>query len=222
MRIQLLASLLLATSAYAQAPTSGAPTAPSPAPSAPSPESTNEPARKQAGLLVGAKLGGIVPLDGLSPFASGGIELGYAFAGGRIALVLGVDYTQPTTREAESDPRVTGGMYTWKLTEQELGLMVTAIYRLTTMRPVIPYAGIGPRLVFLRSTVRDDGSPEIMKTTEQSTGIGLGVPIGAELPAGPGSLIGELLLQYGTLDHVATGDSHTGALSLSVGYRMVF
>jgi hypothetical protein len=79
----------------------------------------------------------------------------------KLAIIVGVDYTQPTTTNEESDPRVMGGAYTWKLIEQEL-------------------------------------------------------------PLGPGSGIAELLLQYGTLDHVATGDSHTGAASLGVGYRFVF
>lgn len=181
---------------------------------------TEETVPTGSAFIVGAKLGGIVPLDGLSPFVSGGIEVGYTLAGGRIAIIGAIDYTQPTTNESESDPRVTGGMYTWQLTEQELGVMVTAVYRLTSMRPLVPYAGIGPRVVFLRSTVQASGAPTFMKTTEQSTGIGVGIPVGAELRAGPGSLIGELLLQYGTLDHVATGESHTGALSLSVGYRM--
>ena len=38
----------------------------------------------------------------------------------------------------------------------------------------------------------------------------------------PGAALAELLFQYGTLDHVATGDANTGALSLSLGYRFRF
>ena len=45
--------------------------------------------------------------------------------------------------------------------------------------------------------------------------------IGVELPLGPGRAIGELLLQYGSLDHTATGDAHTGAITLGLGYRLV-
>lgn len=174
--------------------------------------------------LVSAKLGGIVPFDGLSPFVAVGLEAGYILpvAARRLAIVLDVDYTQPSKTGSETDPRVMGGSYTWKLTEQELAIMPALIYRLTAMVPLVPYGGIGPRLLLARSTVRDNGAPAIMETREQSTRIGIGIPLGVELPLGPGRAIAELLLQYGTLNHVATGDANTDAVSLGVGYRMLF
>ena len=172
-------------------------------------------------VIASAKLGGIVPFDGLSPFVAFGIEGGYELPS-RFAIVLDVDYTQPTATGTQADPRVTGGTYTWKLTEQELGIMPALIYRLDAMGSIVPYGGIGPRVLLARSTVRDNGAPTIMETHEQSTRVGVGVPLGAELAAGPGRAIAELLIQYGTLNHVATGDANTGALSLSIGYRMAF
>jgi outer membrane protein with beta-barrel domain len=175
------------------------------------------------GVLVAGKVGGIVPFDGLSPFVALGVEVGYALPSDRrLAIVFDVDYTQPTKTGSETDPRVTGGMYTWKLTEQELGLMPVIEYRFLGMTPVAPYVGIGPRLLLARSTVQSDTTPVIMETHEQSTRIGVGVPVGAELSLGPGAAIGELLFQFGTLNHTATGDANTAAASLSVGYRMTF
>ena len=168
--------------------------------------------------LASAKLGGIVPLDGLWPFVAGGVELGYAH--GELAFVVDLDYTQPTTTGSETDPRVAGGTYSWTLTEQELGIMPAVIYRFTEMTPVTPYGGVGPRLLLARSTVHDNGAPMFVATREQSTRIGIGVPIGVELPLGPGRAIAELLLQYGTLNHVVTGEATTGAITASVGYRM--
>lgn len=175
-------------------------------------------------VLLSAKVGGIVPFDGLSPFVTVGLEVGYVLpvADHRLAIVLDVDYTQPSKTGSESDPRVTGGMYSWKLTEHELGIMPALLFRLTHVSSVVPYVGIGPRILLARSVVRDDGgTPTIMETREQSTRVGVGVPIGLELPVGPGRVIGELLLQYGTLNHVATGDANTGAASLSIGFRML-
>jgi hypothetical protein len=217
------------------APEPPAPAAPAPEPAPPAPPlppapmpapMIDAPQLEQTGgrdaFLAGTKLGGIVPFAGLSPFVHVGVELGYMLMQRRLAIIVGVDYTQPTTTGSESDPRVMGGSYTWKLVERELGVMATLVYRLTSVKPVIPYGGIGPRILFARSKVQDDGAPMISATTEQSTKIGVGIPLGVELPLGPGSGIAELLLQYGTLDHVATGDSNTGAVSLGVGYRLVF
>ena len=176
-----------------------------------------------AHALVGARVGGIAPLDGLSPFASFGLEVGAVLPPlhRRLAIVIAADYTQPTATGSAMDPRVAGGTFTWKLTERELGLMAVIMYRATQVKRVTPYAGIGPRALFLESTVGDDGLPVISDTTEVSTKVGVGVPLGAELRLGPGRLTAELLLQYGALDHVATGDSHTGAVSLAVGYRLL-
>jgi opacity protein-like surface antigen len=184
------------------------------------PARADEPAESQR-VIVGAKVGGIAPFDGLSPFVSGGIEAGYLLGHG-LAVVLDVDYTQPTKSSSETDPRVAGGTYTWKLTQQELGAMPVVLYRLTWVKGFVPFVGIGPRVLFLKSTVQDNGGPTIQKTTETSTKLGLGLPAGAELALGPGHLIGELLIQYGGIDHTATGNGNTAAVSLSLGYRMFF
>ncbi len=175
-------------------------------------------------FLIGGKLGGIVPFGGLSPFVSVGIELGVVLpvADRRLAIVVDVDYTQPTSDGNESDGRVTGGTYAWQLTVQELAIMPVVMYRMTSLGRIVPYGGIGPRILLARSTVESDGEPTIMETHESSTKIGVGVPLGAELVLGPGRAIGEILLQYGALDHVATGDSNSGAVSASVGYRLIF
>ena len=180
--------------------------------------------REGGGLLAGAKVGGVVPFGGLSPNVAFGIELGYVFPWlhRSIAAALDLDYAQPTASGTESDPRVTAGKYSWHLTEQQLTLMPVVMYRLTSLGRVTPFVGVGPRIYFLKSTVRsDEGTPKIGETTEQSTAVGVGVPLGAELQLGPGGLLAELLLQYGGLDHTATGESNTGGASLSLGYRLL-
>jgi hypothetical protein len=86
----------------------------------------------------------------------------------------------------------------------------------------VPYVGIGPRIYFLESTVRSgEGTPSFKETTEQSTKVGFGAPLGVEIGLGPGGFIAELLFQYGPLDHTATGSSNTGAFSIAAGYRLI-
>lgn len=177
------------------------------------------------GVLLGAKVGGVLPFDGLSPNARAGLELGYVFPwlNGSFAAALDVDFAAPKHSGTKSgDPRVPGGSYDWHLTEQELSFMPIVMYRVTSLGAFTPYIGVGPRFYFLRSTVKgSSGGMAIAETTEQSGKVGFGVPAGAELRLGPGAAIAELLFEYGSLDHSATGPSNTGALNLLLGYRFV-
>jgi len=177
-------------------------------------------------VLLGAKVGGVLPFGGLSPNARVGLEAGYVFPWlkGSLAAALDVDFAAPKSTGSKSgDPRVPNGSYDWHLTEQELAFMPVVMYRLTSLGSVVPYIGIGPRIYLLRSTVKgSSGGTPISETTEQSTKIGVGIPAGAELRLGPGSAIAELLFEYASLDHTATGPSNTGALNLMLGYRFVF
>jgi opacity protein-like surface antigen len=188
--------------------------------------SAGKPAPKEGGgFLAGAKVGGIFSFGGLSPFVLGGVEVGYVapWLHRSFAVTVNLDYTAPSKSGAESDPRImTGGKYPWHLTEQELNLMPVVMYRMTFLGRVTPYVGVGPRIYFLKSTVRSgEGMPTFQETTEKSSKVGVGVPLGAEIGVGPGGFTAELLFQYGTLDHTATGASNTGAASISVGYRFL-
>jgi opacity protein-like surface antigen len=190
------------------------------------PDAAGQPARREGtGILAGAKVGGLIPLGGLGPNLTGGIELGVVFPWlhRSFALAVDLDYAVPKASGSETDPRImTGGKYTWHLTEQELNLMPVVMYRLTSLGRVTPFVGVGPRIYFLKSTVRsDEGMPSFQETTEQSTRVGFGVPLGVEVQLGPGGLLAELLFQYGGLDHTATGVSNTGGVSLALGYRFL-
>ncbi len=182
-------------------------------------------AAKDKGVLLGAKVGGIAPFNGLSPNARVGVEVGYFFpvAKGSLGFALDVDFAAPKSHGTKTgDPRVNGGSYDWHLTEQQLAIMPVLMYRFTSLKPIVPFAGIGPRINFLRSTVRgSSGGMTIDETTEQSGAVGVGIPLGAELRLGPGALLAELLFEYSSLDHVATGATSTGGLSLSLGYRVL-
>lgn len=185
----------------------------------------NTPSTSGGAVLLGGKFGGIIPFGGLSPFVTGGIEAGYVFPwmNRSFAAALDVDYTAPKSDGSHDDVRLLGaGKYDWKLTEQQLAIMPIFLYRFTKLGRLVPYGGIGPRFLMLRSTVKGTvGANTISETTEQSTRIGVGVPLGVEYALGPGALLGELLLQYGGLDHTATGDTNTGAVNIFLGYRFL-
>jgi hypothetical protein len=181
-------------------------------------------------LLLGGKLGGIASFNGLDPFLQGAIEAGWVFSAMErsFAATLQVEYTAPSAsgNQSESfDPeRVPGGGYSWELRQKELVFAPTFLYRMTFLRGsgFVPYAGIGPRIYLLESVVRGEADGEkIADTQERSTKFGFGIPVGAELALGPGSLTGELLFQWGPFDHSATGSTHLGGASLLIGYRLL-
>ena len=190
--------------------------------------STDQPAPPKEGglILFGGRVGGIVPFGGLSPFVTGGIEAGYVFPwlNQGLAAAVQMDYTAPKSDGTQTDPRLlsNNGSYNWKLTEQQLSIMPVVMYRLTSLGRLVPYVGIGPRIYMLKSNVKGTvGDQVISETTEKSTKVGFGIPLGVEYGLGPGAVLAELLFQYGGLDHTATGDTNTGAASLALGYRFL-
>lgn len=188
--------------------------------------STNDaPSTSGGAVLLGGKVGGIIPFGGLSPFVSGGIEAGYVFPwlNRSFAAALDVDYTAPKSDGSQDDVRLTGASkYDWKISQRQLAIMPVVMYRLTMLGKLVPYIGVGPRFLFLRSTVQGTaGSNPISETKEQSTQYGIGVPLGVEYALGPGALLGEVLFQYGGIDRIATGDTNTGAVNIFLGYRFL-
>jgi hypothetical protein len=181
-----------------------------------------------AAILAAGKVGAIAPFNGLGPFVNFGIEVGYVFGGTNRSLgaLLDVTYTVPHADGTQSEdfdpPRVEGGEYEWKLTQKELVLQPTFLYRFTNLAlgNVTPYVGLGPRIYFIETIAEGSaGGEQFGESSEQSTRWGVGLPLGAELSLGPGGLLAELLLQWGPMDHRITGDTHLGSATLFLGYR---
>jgi hypothetical protein len=176
-------------------------------------------------IVVGGKVGGLLPFSSLKPFVNGGLELGYAFGAERNFVgLLDVTYTVPQASGTDPDRRVPDEKYSWKLWQKQLVLQPTFVYRLTGLHEsLVPYAGIGPR-IYLLETVSEGkaGGEDFGTSSERSTKYGVGVPLGAEWALGPGALLGELLFQWAPLDHRITGDSNLWSGTLFLGYRMMF
>jgi len=194
--------------------------------SAPGADTSVPPAEKPRGgaFVVGGKVGGIAPFGGLNPFVVGTVEVGYVlpWLNRGIAALVDISYTAPSASGEQKDPRVAGGSYTWELTQHELVIQPTILYRYTGLGRIVPFVGIGPRIYLMKSVVRGQaGSSVIGETNETSTQIGGGLPLGVEFRLGPGALLAELLFEIGTLDHAITGASHTGGATLNLGYRFL-
>lgn len=191
------------------------------APAAPTPKKA-----ERGAFVAGAKVGGILPFDGLNPNLMGSVEVGYVFPWlhRSFGLLVDVGYAVPRkSGNVPTDARIEGGKYDWELTQKELTIAPTILYRLTSLGRVVPYVGVGPRIYLLRSIVEGKaGGQTILETTEQSTKVGLSVPLGAEIKLGPGAILGEFLFEWGPLNHLATGDgTSTLGGSLQLGYRFL-
>lgn len=213
------------------APTSSSPAGESPDPEVPSIQgfgldlrSQEAPARDSTGCFsVGLKAGGLLAFSKLDASARATLELGYVlpFAQRNLSVGVEVSYAAPKRSGVQHGDVRVGGSYSWRLSVQELTIMPVAFYRLPISEHFIPYIGAGPRIYLLRSTTSGDvnGVP-ISETREQSTKLGIGIPIGVQVRLGPGFVLAELLTEYGPLDHTTTGGSNTGAESLQLGYRL--
>ena len=182
-------------------------------------------------FVLGVKVGGLFPqpfAGRLGAFVVGNVEVGYVlpFLHRGIGVLADVGYTQPTGTGTQMDPRITanGGSYTWNLTQQELTVGLTLVYRLSFIAEgrITPYIGVGPRMWFLRSTVQGTVGTgnTISPTTEQGLRWGLSIPVGLEIAAGPGRVFLEVRTSWSPVDFRITGNSNMGAIDAMLGYRL--
>lgn len=212
------------------APAAVEPAQAAPVDEAPPDTEAEEAADDKSGLwLFGGKIGAMISLNGLGPYPHGAVEVGYVFPALQqgIGALLSVEYSAPRTDghvDEDFDPeRVPSGGYDWTLLQKELVIAPTFLYRMTFLSDwLTPYAGLALRIYLLENTVNGTaGDQSIVDTTEHSTKLGFGVPLGAEFALGPGGIIAELMFQWGPMQHTLTGDTHLGGLSLFVGYRFL-
>jgi hypothetical protein len=214
-RSLLAVSLLLAARPAAADEVAGAATA----------EAT--PTRNRGEFLVAVKGGGLVAraFSKLTGSYLVDAEIGYALPvlKHRLAITIDGAFTAPTASGTQTDPRLdaNGGSYNWSLEQREVILGATLVYRHPIGRWT-PYIGLGPRLFLLQSKSSGTvGTTPISTSSEQSTKVGGGVPLGVGVRLGPGDLFVEVSLAISAIDHRVTGDSNTGSLGFALGYRFV-
>lgn len=189
--------------------------------------------RADIGLVLGGKIGG-----GLGkPFSDFGatpvfeLELGYAPKLGdpnnrSLEIFLIGQYAQPGLDgdADEPDPRVPGSdPFSYEVTQQMLSLSLGALYRFDLSSDlVMPYGGLGARMYMLNTKAKGDVAGEAFGESEETqSDFGLVLLGGVDIFVGPGALLAELSFGWASLDGFVMRDTNLGALSLSVGYRVM-
>lgn len=118
-----------------------------------------------------------------------------------------------------------GASYEWELAQQMLMLELVFRWRLRSAGGGSwnAYAFIGPRAYLMESVLTaSSGGQPFGEHRETKTQYGLMGGAGGEFLLGPGALFGELRVSGSDLNQTITGDANTGALALSLGYRLFF
>ena len=229
-----LAFLMLVSSAalaQTQPPRSAAPSAAAPKPAAPKPAAPAAkkadviapPAKPEKGrFLLAPKFGLFEPTSRLSGALFLGLEAGYVLPAldDRLAVVLEVDWVRPRASGSVADPRLVAGDGAYNLGNAEVGVLLSAIYRLEDLLPgLTPYGGLGPGLFFHRTATQ-----AFQNTYVETEGrLGFQLLGGADYVIGPGAVFGEIRYHFTRVDFVATGSSNVGGfLALGLGYRLRF
>ena len=185
----------------------------------------DEKPRDRGGAIVGLKVGGALT----QPFSNLGgsyyleLEAGYMLPYLRrlLSVTVSAGLSAPSTSGSASDSRVPGGSFTYEAGQTQVGLGLTLTARVPLGR-IVPYVGVGPRLILVRTQSSGVATAApIDQSSETSTEIGIGVPVGVDFLLGPGRIFAEGQLLWTGIAQRSSGESSLGAINLCAGYRFV-
>jgi hypothetical protein len=171
-------------------------------------------------ILLAPKVGffkSTTPLEGAPYFA---LEAGYVtpLLHRRLAIVVEGSFHQPKVSGTLRDPQLTLGDVPYRLTEREIALLLSAVYRFEgALGSITPYAGAGPGLYLHQATAQAFGAT----TVEKEGTVGFQLLGGAELRLGPGGLFLEAHYHFTRVGFLTTGQVNVGGfLAAGLGYRL--
>lgn len=183
-------------------------------------QAPEEPASEGDSILLAPKAGffkSTTPLPGAPYYA---LEVGYVtpLLDRRLAIVVEGSFHQPQVSGTLSDPRLTRGDVQYRLTEREIAVLLSAVYRFEgALGSITPYAGAGPGLYLHQATAQAFGAT----TVEKEGTVGFQLLGGAELRLWSGGLFLETHYHFTQVDFVTTGNVNVGGfLAASLGYRL--
>lgn len=135
-----------------------------------------------------------------------------------------LSYSQPRHQLEATDARVeSGGAYASELTVHDLRTTLGAQYFfLSPASRLVPWAGAGLRLNFLKFDVEAGSQQQFGSHTETVTRVGFALLGGAGYRLGPGLLLGEVIFTVVPVDERVTGTSNIGAFGARLGYALLF
>jgi hypothetical protein len=135
----------------------------------------------------------------------------------RLAIVMEGSLHRSQVSGTLSDPLVTRGDVQYTLTEREIAILLSAMYRFEgALDSITPYVGAGPGLYLHQATTQALGAT----TVEKKGIVGFQLLGGAELPLWSGSLFLEAHYHFAPVDLVTTGEVNIGGFLAAVGYRL--
>jgi hypothetical protein len=182
-------------------------------------------------VTLGLKLGAVVPqiFSNLSPAMAGTVEAAFTlpFLGQRLALYLDFSYCRPDyIVRGEPDPRLLGGEYRYRITEDQYALGVGALARVFAPRSqdlfgLNFYGKLGMRKEFQKASVSGKAMSGLGTTQEVASEASFFVGAGAEFALGPGALVLEIDFDYAGVNHQLSGNAATGGLGFLAGYVVI-
>jgi hypothetical protein len=156
------------------------------------------------------------------------LKVGYGVAfDRRLQVFADFAYSQPARTSSGTDARLgaSGADYSTTITVRDFTTTLGAdfFFPLASAWRWLPYAGAGLQLHFLRSDVSGGAAGETFgDTSETSTQVGVVVFGGTGFRLGPGLVLGEVRFGLAPVSQKVTGSSNVGALSILLGYGLVF
>lgn len=209
-------------------PDAAAASAPDVVPSAAAePVAEPAPEARPPSLQISLKVGGHFPqvVNKLGTSFDTSLSVGYApFKGRQLQIFVGLGYTQPSQTISTSDPRLStsGAEYTSTLVMRDLATTLGVQYFfLSPRRFLVPYAGAGFRVHFLRADVEGSGGAEFGKYNETDTRYGGMAFVGLGVHLGPGLLMAEVAFNYAPIRQRVSGLANVGAFAAVLGYGLL-
>lgn len=185
--------------------------------------------RAKPGLMeLSLKAGGHFPQvsNKLQTSFDAAVKFGYGVAlERRLQVFIELGYSQPSYKVKDTDGRLgtSGEDYVSTIKVRDLGLTLGGAYFIPVPVPLLlPYAGAGLQLHFVRSVVQGAGAMSFGRTDETVTKVGGVLFGGTGFKVGPGLLLGELRFGYTPISQKVTGPANIGHLSVLLGYGIMF